>query len=71
MLHEVDVQVGGGVEHGQQVGDLCHTVYKGWKIRIQLEWKKETSEFNVMVVDFTLSISACLSSHILGTHLTL
>ena len=37
MLHEVDVQVGGGVERGQQVGDLCHKIYKGWKIRIQLE----------------------------------
>ena len=29
LLHDVDVQVGRGVEHGQQVGDLCHPIYRG------------------------------------------
>ena len=36
VLHQVDVQVGGGVEHRQQVGDLSHPVYEGRELRVKL-----------------------------------
>ena len=36
VLHDVDVQVGGGVEDRHQVRELCHPVYHGWELCIQL-----------------------------------